>query len=142
MRRTMALLPGLALALLVAAIPGDRRASRAADDKKADDKAPPLAHNVFFTLKERTAANRKTLVTACKKYLTKHEGELYFTVGTLCEDLKREVNDLDFDVALTIVFKNKAAHDKYQDHKRHLDFIKENKGLWKKVRVFDSYNPK
>ena len=41
-------------------------------------------------------------------------------------------------MALTIVFENKAAHDKYQDHKRHLEFIKENKDSWKKVRVFDS----
>lgn len=140
MRRTLPMLPALALALLVATAPENRRASRA--DDKTEDKSTPLAHNVFFTLKERNAANRKALVAACKKYLTKHEGELYFTVGTLCEDLKREVNDLDFDVALTIVFKNKAAHDKYQDHERHLAFIKENKALWKKVRVFDSYNPK
>ena len=33
----------------------------------------------------------------------------------------------------------KAAHDTYQDHPRHLRFIEENKELWSKVRVFDSY---
>jgi quinol monooxygenase YgiN len=48
------------------------------------------------------------------------------------------VNDLDYDVALHIVFKNKAAHDKYQDAPRHQKFIDENKALWAKVRVFDS----
>jgi hypothetical protein len=37
------------------------------------------------------------------------------------------------------VFKDKAAHDKYQTHERHLKFIEENKALWGKVRVFDSY---
>src|SRR5262249_45577727 len=127
MRRTLPLLPCLALALIVATIPGDHRATRAAEDeKKADDNAPPLAHYVFFTLKESTAANRKALVASCKKHLTKHEGEVYFTVGTLAEDLKAKVNDREFDVALAIVFKDKAAHDKYQTHKRHLDFIKEN----------------
>jgi Stress responsive A/B Barrel Domain len=121
------------------------RASADKDEKKEDKKdkdEPMLVHNVFFTLKERTPEERKKFVEACKKYLTKHEGEVFFSAGPLCEDLKRDLNDLDFDVALTIVFKNKAAHDKYQDHKRHLEFIKENKDRWKKVRVFDNYATK
>ena len=75
---------------------------------------------------------------ACKKYLSKHDGEVYFAAGTLAKDLKREVNDLDFDVALNIVFQERAAHDKYQDNPRHIQFINENKSNWKKVRVFDS----
>jgi len=54
-------------------------------------------------------------------------------------DLNRPVNDPDFDVSLHIVFVNKAAHDKYQEHPRHLKFIEENKDNWEKVRVFDSY---
>ena len=98
-----------------------------------------LVHSVYFTLKDRTPAARTKLVDACKKYLTKHPGEVYFSAGALAEDLKRPLNDLDFDVALTIVFKNKAAHDEYQDAKRHKQFIEENKETWKKVRVFDSY---
>jgi hypothetical protein len=109
---------------------------RAEEAKK--EEGPNLVHNVFFSLKENTPENRKKLVAACKKYLTKHN-EVYFAVGPLCDELKREVNDRDFDICLTIVFKNKAAHDVYQDHKRHTDFIEENKALWKKVRVFDSY---
>lgn len=130
----------LLAALAACAALGHRPAAVA--DEKPDDKGPMLAHYVFFTLKERTDANKKKLVAACKKHLTKHEGEVFFTVGTLAEDLKGELNDRDFDVALTIVFKNKAAHDTYQPNRRHLDFIKENKGLWTKVRVFDSYNTK
>jgi nitrilase len=51
----------------------------------------------------------------------------------------RDVNDRDFDVALHLVFESKAAHDKYQTHPRHLKLIEENKHLWSKVRVFDSY---
>lgn len=102
-------------------------------------KGPMIVHNVFFSLKESNAANRKKLVDACKKYLTKHEGEVFFAAGPVAEEFNREVNDRDFDVCLTIVFKDKAAHDKYQDHKRHIDFIEENKATWKKVRVFDSH---
>ena len=35
--------------------------------------------------------------------------------------------------------RDKAAHDKYQNDQRHIQFINENKAGWAKVRVFDSY---
>ena len=41
--------------------------------------------------------------------------------------------------ACTVVFKDVAAHDAYQQHERHLAFVAENKNNWKQVRVFDSY---
>lgn len=97
-----------------------------------------IAHNVYFSLKDNSPAAKKKLVDACKKYLAKHPGTVFFAAGTLAEDLKREVNDRDFDVGLHLVFKNKAAHDKYQDAPLHKQFIAENKDNWKKVRVFDS----
>ena len=56
-------------------------------------------------------------------------------------DLDRSVNDRDFDVGLHLVFKDRAAHDLYQNAPRHLQFIEENKATWKKVRVFDSDCP-
>ena len=105
----------------------------------ADDDGPALVHNVFFSLKDDTPENRKKLVAGCKKYLTKHEGEVYFAAGPIAEEFKSAVNDKDFDVCLTIVFKSKAAHDKYQPHKRHVDFIAEYKEMFSKVRVFDSW---
>jgi hypothetical protein len=98
-----------------------------------------LAHIVFFKLKDNSTAAHKKLVAACQKYLSGHDGEVYFSVGTRAEELKREVNDQNFDVALHIIFDSKAAHDKYQDHPRHHEFIKENKDNWAGVRVFDSY---
>jgi Stress responsive A/B Barrel Domain len=97
-----------------------------------------LAHMVYFTLNDNSPEAVHKLVEACNKYLNKHDGEVYFSVGTRVKDLKREVNDQDFDVALHVVFQNRAAHDKYQDHPRHIDFIKENRANWKKVRVFDA----
>jgi hypothetical protein len=97
-----------------------------------------ISHDVYFSLKDNSPDAKKKLVAACKKYLSGHEGEVYFSAGTLAESLKREVNDLQFDVALHIVFKDLASHDKYQDAKRHQQFIDENKANWSKVRVFDS----
>ncbi len=104
----------------------------------AKSKGPMLVHDVYFTLKDNSADAKQKLVDACKKYLTKHPGEVFFVAGPRAEELKREINDQDFDVSLHIVFKSKADHDKYQDAERHKEFIKENKDNWKKVRVFDS----
>jgi hypothetical protein len=97
-----------------------------------------LAHDVYFSLKDNSAEAKHKMVAACKKYLSKHPGEVFFAAGTRAEELNRPVNDRDFDVALHIVFRNKAAHDQYQDAPRHKEFISENQENWKKVRVFDS----
>ena len=80
---------------------------------------------------------RSELVAACKKYLTGHSGTVFFAVGTLAAELDRPVNDRDFDVALQVVFDSMAAHNQYQKADRHLAFIADSKGNWKKVRVFD-----
>ena len=102
-------------------------------------KAPVLAHDVYFALNDNSAAARAKLVDACKKYLSGHEGAVSFAVGTLAGEMNRPVNDREYDVSLHVYFKDKAAHDTYQDHPRHKQFIAENQANWKKVRVFDSW---
>jgi len=97
-----------------------------------------LVHNVYFSLKDNSTSAQQKLLAACKKYLTGHPGTNFFASGGLAQELRREVNDRDFDVALHVVFKDQAAHDQYQADPRHLKFITENKENWKKVRVFDS----
>jgi hypothetical protein len=132
MRKQLAV-GGLVVAALLLAL-----GSRAGEKGKAAPKGPMIVHNVYFTLKDNSAAAKKKLVESCKKYLTKHTGEIHFAAGTLAEELNRPVNDRDFDVSLHIVFQDKAAHDAYEVAKRHKEFIAENKDNWKKVRVFDS----
>jgi quinol monooxygenase YgiN len=97
----------------------------------------PLAHIVFFSLRDSSDESRQRFAELCKTHLPGHDGEIYFAVGTLAE-LAREVNDREFDVALHIVFDSRAAHDAYQTAPRHLKFVEQAKPLWKKVRVFDS----
>ena len=97
-----------------------------------------LAHNVYFTLKDRSATAKQALLDACKTHLTSHPGTRFFACGTLEEGLDRPVNDRDFDVALHVVFDSRAAHDAYQAAPRHLQFVEENRANWAKVRVFDS----
>jgi Stress responsive A/B Barrel Domain len=97
-----------------------------------------LAHNVYFTLNDRSETAVEKLVAACKKYLVSHPGVVFFACGTLQEELSRPVNDRDFDVSLHLVFDTKASHDAYQDAPRHRTFVEENRDNWAKVRVFDS----
>ena len=98
----------------------------------------PIVHNVYFSLKDKSEASQKKMLDACNKYLKPQPGVTYFAVGVLAADLKRPVNDLDWEIGLHVVFKDKAAHDKYQDDPQHKAFIDENKENWAKVRVFDT----
>jgi hypothetical protein len=99
---------------------------------------PRLAHNVFFKLRDNSAAKVEALVAACKTYLNVQPGIVFFAAGPRCADLTRDVNDLDWDVGLHLVFDSKASHDAYQDDATHNRFIDENKANWAGVRVFDS----
>ncbi len=99
---------------------------------------PMLAHIVYFTLKDNSPAASQKLLDACQKYLTDHEGTVFFGAGTRTSELNREVNDKAFDVALHVIFKNRAAHDQYQTAPRHQQFVAESKPNWAKVRVFDA----
>ncbi|WP_153557381.1 Dabb family protein [Roseimaritima sediminicola] len=97
-----------------------------------------LAHHVFFTLTDSSEASVQSLIDAANKYLDGHDGVASFAVGRRCEDLVRDVNDQDFHVSLHVVFESRAAHDAYQVHPRHLQFIEEQKGNWTTARIFDS----
>ena len=97
-----------------------------------------LAHIVFFKLKDRSEARIADLIAASKKYLNPHAGVVFFAVGARNRDLARPVNDAEFDVALHVIFADRAAHDVYQEHPLHKQFIAEQQGHWEKVRVFDS----
>lgn len=99
---------------------------------------PLLAHNVFFSLIDKSAAAVQKMTDACKKYLTVQPGIVYFACGPRDAGLTRDVNDQGFDVGLHIIFADRAAHDAYQDDAMHNRFIAENKANWKQVRVFDS----
>lgn len=101
---------------------------------------PALTHSVYFSLADNSPEKVAELVAACKKYLDGHDGVSHFSVGTVNTSLNRPVNVLDYDVALNVVFVDRAAHDQYQVAPRHIQFIEESKPNWKQVRVFDSDN--
>jgi hypothetical protein len=99
---------------------------------------PAIGHAVYFTLKDQSQSAIDHLVAECQK-LEGHDGAVYFNVGRCGEGFERLVNDNDFDVALYVVFKDRAAHDEYQSWPTHLQFIDRNKESWAQVRVFDTH---
>lgn len=98
-----------------------------------------LAHMVFFTLKDHSKASREAFVASCHKYLKGHEGVVYYSVGTIAEDVEEPVSVRDFDVALHLVFESKESEARYLKDPRHQQFVDENRPHFEKVRVFDSY---
>src|SRR5262245_55600872 len=93
----------LAAVMLAAAV--------AAPAAKADE--PRFAHMLFFTLKDHSTEARDKFVASCNKYLANHEGTVFFAVGTVADEVEPNVGVRDFDVALHLVFENKAAEGKY-----------------------------
>jgi len=108
-----------------------------AADKPAE-KGPLLAHNVFFSLKDNSPETKKGMVEDSHKYLSPIPGIVFYAAGVV-SDVERDVVDRDYDVALHVVFKDKAAMEKYLAHPRHLEYVAKHQPNWKKVRVFDSF---
>lgn len=104
---------------------------------KAAEKGPLLAHNVFFSLKDNSPETKKGMVEDSHKYLSPIPGIVFYAAGVV-SDVERDVVDRDYDVALHVVFTNKAAMEKYLAHPRHLEYVAKHQPNWKKVRVFDS----
>ncbi|MCA9076669.1 MAG: Dabb family protein [Planctomycetaceae bacterium] len=98
-----------------------------------------LSHDVYFTLNDASPEAIDHLVRSCHANLKGYPGVDFFAAGVLAEDCKRDVNDRDFQVALQMVFRDKAAHDAYQISESHQKFIADNKANWKQVRIFDAY---
>jgi hypothetical protein len=101
----------------------------------------PLAHMVFFGLKDHSKESRQKFIDSCVKYLQNHEGAIYFSVGEIAEDkdIQEPVSVTDFDVALHVVFDSKESKAKYLVNPRHVEFVKENGPYFAKARVFDSF---
>jgi quinol monooxygenase YgiN len=100
-----------------------------------------LAHSVLFKLKDNAPCARQELIAACKRYLSGHEGIVFFAVGQRAEDIDWSVSDRDFDVALHIVFRDRASHDAYQDSPEHTTFLEKYEGNWQRIRAIDAYVP-
>jgi hypothetical protein len=98
-----------------------------------------LVHSTYFKLSSPSEAVNHRFIEACKKYLSGHPGQKYFFVGPRDEDITRDVSDLNFDIAMTIIFKSVEDYNDYQLDPKHQQFIKETDVYPNTRRVFDSF---
>ena len=58
-------------------------------------------------------------------------------VGKPADTEKRPIIDDTYDCALIVIFRDRAAHDVYQEHPVH-DAFRELSHLWTRVQIYDS----
>jgi hypothetical protein len=97
-----------------------------------------LVHSVYFWLKPglTPAARRRFRAELGKLAAIRTIGRIY--IGPPATLAERAVTERGFDFALTIIFRDAAAHDAYQVDPIHEAFVKATKASWARVRVFDS----
>ena len=96
-----------------------------------------VAHNVYFSLADSGPAAVQAMVDDCRVYLAGLPGIVFFAAGT-CSDVDRSASDRDYDVALHVIFQDRAALDAYSTAPKHLAFIEKHQSNWETLRVFDS----
>ena len=96
-----------------------------------------FVHAVYFWMKpEATDAHRAQLIADAKSYLGKVPGVRQLWAGGPAMT-PREVVDNSYAVGLLVALDNSAAHDVYQTHPLHLEFIARNKANWDRVKIYD-----
>ncbi|MDA0834676.1 MAG: Dabb family protein [Planctomycetota bacterium] len=101
------------------------------------DKQGKLAHMVYFSLLDDGPEAVQRIIDSAHALLSDIEGVEFLGIGKLIPDLDRPVNVRDFQVGIHVIFRDRAAHDAYQIHPQHQQFIADNKSNWKLARVFD-----
>lgn len=110
-----------------------------ASNEASDEFRPPLVHITYFRLVDRSPKTLNLFLALCRKYLSGHEGQVYFSVGPRATEMTRDVNVLSFDVAMNMIFDCIDSYQKYRQHPRHLEFITQSVGMSSTRSVYDSY---
>ena len=96
-----------------------------------------FVHAVYFWLRDDlTAAERQTYLEGVRSLLTIPDvahGWLGTPAGT-----DRPIIERGYSYALTVVFADEAAHDRYQVHPVHDRFRETCGTFWSRVLIFDS----
>ncbi len=96
-----------------------------------------FSHVVIFWTDPAKPQASDELIAGCERYLRGIPGTLFFHVGKMATS-PRPVVDQSYQVALNLVFADKAAQDAYQVHPEHLEFVaKVFKPLCLSARIYD-----
>lgn len=99
-----------------------------------------VIHCVYFYLNENAPASEAAaLAESCRSLLGKIPTVRHLWAGGPAATPKREIIDDTYAVGLVVVLDNAGpAHDVYQEHPLHKEFIARHKAHWSKVRIYDS----
>ena len=97
-----------------------------------------LIHSVFFWLKAETTPAQRTALLKGLESLRDIKSVDALYIGTPAPLPERPVRDSSYAFALTVVFKNIAAHDAYQIDPLHEAFNQNFRPLWARVQVYDA----
>jgi len=97
-----------------------------------------LVHTVLFWLRKDLDGDQVTEFRLGLESLTLIESAEAVYIGTPADTPERPVIDTSYDFCLTVLLKDLEAHDRYQEHPRHQDFIGRFKDFWKKVQIYDA----
>ena len=96
-----------------------------------------FSHIVVFLTDPAQPNAADELIAGANKYLKDIPGVLHFHVGKMSPS-PRPVVDQTYQVALNLVFPNKAAEQAYQIHPQHIEFVeKVFKRVGKKAVIYD-----
>ncbi len=95
-----------------------------------------LVHSVFFWLKTDLTEAQRTNFRAGVESLAKIECAEAVYIGTP-STTDRPVIDKSYDIGLTVVLKDLAAHDAYQVDPIHRQFVEEFGSYWERVVIYD-----
>jgi hypothetical protein len=97
-----------------------------------------LIHSVFFWLKPETTLAQRAAMQKSLEALRGIKSAESVYVGTPAALPDRPTRDSSYAFALTVLFKDIAAHDAYQVDPIHKAFIQEFGSLWSRVQVYDA----
>lgn len=98
-----------------------------------------LVHSVFFYLQPSLSPEQKTEFHRAVETLGEIQSATAVYVGTPANTPLRPVMDNSYDVGLTVILEDLAAHDAYQDDPIHIKFIEGYKDWWTKVVIYDAH---
>ena len=97
-----------------------------------------LVHSVFFWLRSDISDDERAEFRAGIGSLMAIESASVVYAGTPAATEQRPVIDSTYDVGLTVLLEDVAAHDAYQTDPVHTAFVERFSEFWTKVQIYDA----
>jgi hypothetical protein len=96
-----------------------------------------FVHAVYFWLRDDLSAEDRATFAELVQSLTTIEDVHQGHIGRPA-DTDRPVIDRSYSWAEILIFKDRAAHDRYQVHPLHQKFVERCATFWTRVLIYDS----